>query len=160
EYEGVYNLPEAQVDRFMIKIPIGYPDREEEILLLKRKEKGEFGSVKKIVDLDEVKSLVDKSSRIRASEEILDYIYEISLRTRNDERVLLGASPRAAEHLLFASKSLAFLRGRDYVIPDDIKELAVYVLSHRIKVKAEYEVDGLKAEDVVKEILDEVEVPK
>ena len=160
EYEGVYNLPEAQVDRFMIKIPIGYPDREEEILLLKRKEKGEFGSVKKIVDLDEVKSLIDKVSRIRASEEILDYIYEISLRTRNDERVLLGASPRAAEHLLFASKSLAFLRGRDYVIPDDIKELAVYVLSHRIKVKAEYEVDGLKAEDVVKEILDEVEVPK
>lgn len=160
EYEGVYNLPEAQVDRFMIKIPIGYPDREEEILLLKRKEKGEFGSVKKIVDSDEVKSLIDKVSRIRASEEILDYIYEISLRTRNDERVLLGVSPRAAEHLLFASKSLAFLRGRDYVIPDDIKELAVYVLSHRIKVKAEYEVDGLKAEDVVKEILDEVEVPK
>ena len=160
EYEGVYNLPEAQVDRFMIKIPIGYPDREEEILLLKRKEKGEFGSVNKIVDSEEVKSLIDKASRIRASEEILDYIYEISLRTRNDERVLLGASPRAAEHLLFASKSLAFLRGRDYVIPDDIKELAVYVLSHRIKVKAEYEVDGLKAEDVVKEILDEVEVPK
>jgi len=160
EYEGVYNLPEAQLDRFMMKIQIGYPDKDEELLLLKRKEKGEFNTVGRIVDAKEVLSLIEEASKVKASEEILNYIYEISLRTRTDERVLLGASPRASEHLLFASKSLAFLRGRDYVIPDDVKEMAVHVLSHRIKIKAEYEIDGLKAEDLVREILDEIEVPK
>ena len=160
EYESVYNLPEAQLDRFMMKIQIGYPDKDEELLLLKRKEKGEFNTVGKIVDAKEVLSLIEEASMVKASEAILNYIYEISTRTRTDERVLLGASPRASEHLLFASKALAFLRGRDYVIPDDVKEIAVYVLAHRIKIKAEYEIDGLKAEDLVREILDEIEVPK
>ena len=160
EYEGVYNLPEAQLDRFMMKIQIGYPDKDEGLLLLKRKERGEFNTVGKIVDVKDVLFLIEEASKVKASEAILNYIYEISLRTRTDERVLLGASPRASEHLLFASKALAFLRGRDYVIPDDVKEMAVYILAHRIKIKAEYEIDGLKAEDLVKEILDEIEVPK
>jgi MoxR-like ATPase len=159
EYEGVYNLPEAQLDRFMMKIEIGYPEREEEILFLRRKEEGDFGVVKKIMEANEVLSLIRKAERVRASKEILEYIYEISLRTRDDERVLLGASPRASEHLLFTSKSLAFL-SRDYVIPDDVKFLAPHVLVHRIKIKAEYEMDGLRAEDLVREILDEIEVPK
>ena len=160
EYEGVYTLPEAQLDRFMMKIQIGYPDKDEELLLLKRKDRGEFNTVKKIMNDGDVISLIDEVSKIRASEAILKYIYEISTRTRNDERVLLGASPRASEHLLYASKALAFLRGRKYVIPDDVKEVAMYVLPHRIKIKAEYEIDGLKAEDLVREILEEVEVPK
>lgn len=157
EYEGVYNLPEAQLDRFMMKIQIGYPERSEELLLLQRKEKGEFNTVEKIIDAKDIPSLIEEAS-VKASEAILNYIYEISLRSRIDERVLLGASPRASEHLLFASKALAFLRGRDYVIPDDVKEIAVPVLAHRIKIKAEYEIDGLKAEDLIREILDEIEV--
>jgi len=160
EHEGVYNLPEAQLDRFMMKIQIGHPNREEELLLLQRKDKGEFSSAGKVVEAEEVLSLIGEASMVTASEEILKYIYEISFRTRIDERVLLGASPRASEHLLFASKALAFLRGRDYVIPDDVKEIAIPVLAHRIDIKAEYEIDGLKAEDLVREILDEVEVPK
>jgi len=160
EYEGVYSLPEAQLDRFMLKIKIGYLDREEELLLLNRKERGEFNSVGKIMAGKEVLSLINEASKVKASEAILNYIYEISLRTRSDERVLLGASPRASEHLLFASKALAFLRGRNYVIPDDVKELAVHILGHRIRVKAEYEIDGLKGEDLVEEVLDEVVVPK
>ncbi len=160
EHEGVYSLPEAQLDRFMIKIQIGYPDKNEELLLLKRKDKGEFSTVEKIMDPNEVLPLIEKAGKVKASEAILNYIYEISKRTRTDERVLLGASPRASEHLLFASKALAFLRGRDYIIPDDVKEIAVHVLAHRIKIKAEYEIDGLKAEDLIREILDEVEVPK
>ena len=143
-----------------MKIQIGYPDKGEELLLLKRKDKGEFNTVEKIMDVKEVFSLIDRASKVKASEAILNYIYEISKRTRTDERVLLGASPRASEHLLFASKALAFLRGRDYTIPDDVKEIAVHVLAHRIKVKAEYEIDGLKAKDLIREILDEVEVPK
>ena len=160
EYEGIYNLPEAQLDRFMMKIQIRYLNRDEEILLLKRKEEGEFKPVGKIADAKEVLSLMEEAKRVKASEAILSYIYEISMRTRSDERVLLGASPRASEHLLFASKALAFLRGRDYVIPDDVKEIALHVLAHKIKIRAEYEMDGLKAEDLVVEILDEIEVPK
>jgi MoxR-like ATPase len=158
ETEGVYNLPEAQLDRFMIKIQVGYLDRDKELLLLRRKEKKDFNSVEKIMDGDDVLSLMNNAKDVKVSDTMLRYIYEITSRTRNDDRVLLGASPRALEHLLFASKSLAFLRGREYVIPDDVKELASPVLSHRIIIKAEHEMDGFKGVDLVTEILDEVEV--
>ncbi len=160
ETEGVYNLPEAQLDRFMMKVQVGYLDRTNELLLLRRKEKGEFKTVERMMDHNEVLLLMKNVREIKASEAILNYIYAILARTRNDERVLLGASPRASEQLLFSSKSLAFLRGREYVIPDDIKELAVYVLCHRILIKVEHEIDGFKSVELVKEILDDVEVPK
>lgn len=158
ETEGVYNLPEAQLDRFMLKIQVGYLDRDRELLLLRRKEKEEFKSVEKIMDGNDILSLMNNAKDVKVSDTILRYIYEITSRTRNDDRVLLGASPRASEHLLFASKSLAFLRGREYVIPDDVKELASSVLSHRIIIKAEHEIDGFKGVDLVTEILDDVEV--
>ncbi len=158
ETEGVYNLPEAQLDRFMIKIQVGYLDRDKELLLLRRKEKKDFNSVEKIMDGDDVLSLMNNAKDVKVSDTMLRYIYEITSRTRNDDRVLLGASPRALEHLLFASKSLAFLRGREYAIPDDVKELASPVLSHRIIIKAEHEMDGFKGVDLVTEILDEVEM--
>lgn len=160
ETEGVYNLPEAQLDRFMIKIQVGYLERNNEMLLLRRKEMELFNTVEKIMDGNDVLSLMKDAKEVKASEAIIDYIYKISARTRNDEPVLLGASPRASEHLLFASKSLAFLRGREYVIPDDIKELAPCVLSHRIIIKAEHEIDGFKSVDLIREILDEVEILK
>lgn len=110
------------------------------------------------MDGNDVLSLMKEAREVKASKAILNYMYEILSRTRNDERVLLGASPRASEHLLFASKSLAFLRGREYVIPDDVKELAPHVVSHRILIKAEHEIDGFKSVDLVTEILDAVEV--
>lgn len=160
ETEGVYNLPEAQLDRFMIKIQVGYLDRDKELLLLRRKEREEFNSVERIMDGNDVLALMNNVKDVKVSDTILRYIYEIISRTRNDDRVLLGASPRALEHLLFASKSLAFLRGREYVIPDDVKELASSVLSHRIIIKAEHEIDGFKGVDLVTEILDEVEIVK
>ena len=160
ETESVYPLPEAQLDRFMMRIKVGYPSKEEEILFLKRKKKNEFQQVETIVDGQEVLSLIENVNKVRTSDEILEYIYEIVYRTRIDERLLLGASPRASEHLLFASRATAFLKGRDYVIPDDVKSIAVDVLAHRMKIKAEYEIDGLRTENVIEEILDEVEVPK
>lgn len=160
ETEGVYNLPEAQLDRFMLKIQVGYLDRDKELLLLRRKEKEEFNSVERIMDGNDILSLMNNVKDVKVSDTILRYIYEITSRTRNDDRVLLGASPRASEHLLFASKSLAFLRGREYVIPDDVKELASPVLSHRIIIKTEHEIDGFKGVDLVTEILDEVEIVK
>jgi MoxR-like ATPase len=160
EIEGVYMLPEAQLDRFMLRIQVGYIGRTNELLFLRMKERGEFKTVERIIDKNEILLLMKNVREIKASEAILNYIYMISTRTRNDERVLLGASPRASEQLLFSSKSLAFLRGREYVIPDDIKELAVYVLSHRILIKAEDEIEGFTSRELVKEILDDVEVPK
>ena len=112
EIEGVYILPEAQLDRFMLKIQVGYIDRTNELLFLRMKERGEFKTVEQIIDQNEILLLMKNVREIKASEAILNYIYMISARTRNDERVLLGASPRASEQLLFSSKSLAFLRQR------------------------------------------------
>ncbi|WP_324735258.1 MoxR family ATPase [Thermococcus sp. SY098] len=159
EFEGVYNLPEAQIDRFMLHIKVGYPDKEEELTLLIRKDKGDFREVKQIFTKGQILALINQVKKVKTSEDVLHYLYEIISRTRKDERLLIGASPRAAEHLLYASKALAFLRGRDYVIPDDIKEVAVSVLAHRLIVRAEYEIEGVKSEDIVREILEEVEVP-
>ncbi len=159
EYEGVYTLPEAQVDRFMMRIEMGYPDKEEELEMLLRKDKGEFREVKQVFTPTQILNLMAQVRRVTTSEEVLKYLYEIITKTRKDNRLLVGASPRAAEHLLYASKALAFLRGRDYVIPDDIKEMALYVLAHRLIVRADYEIEGVKSEDVIREILDEVEVP-
>ncbi|WP_042698427.1 AAA family ATPase [Thermococcus sp. PK] len=159
EHEGVYTLPAAQVDRFMMRIEMGYPDKEEELEMLLRKDKGEFREVKQIFTPTQILNLMAQVRRVTTSEEVLKYLYEIITKTRKDNRLLVGASPRAAEHLLYASKALAFLRGRDYVIPDDIKEMAPYVLAHRLIVRADYEIEGVKSEDVIREILDEVEVP-
>lgn len=159
EHEGVYTLPEAQVDRFMMRIEMGYPDKEEELEMLLRKDKGEFREVKQVFTPTQILNLMAQVRRVTTSEEVLKYLYEIITKTRKDNRLLVGASPRAAEHLLYASKALAFLRGRDYVIPDDIKEMAPHVLVHRLIVRADYEIEGVKSEDVIREILDEVEVP-
>ena len=159
EFEGVYTLPEAQIDRFMMEIKVGYPDKEEELRMLLRKDRGEFREVRQIFTPTQILALMAQVRRVKTSEEVLQYLYEIIAKTRRDNRLLVGASPRAAEHLLYASKALAFLRGRDYVIPDDIKEMALSVLTHRLLVRADYELEGVKSEDVVREILDEVEVP-
>ena len=168
EQEGIYDLPEAQLDRFMIKIKLDYPERDEEITLLKRKERGDFGEVKRFVSKDELKEIMARAKRVKAGEKIIRYIHDIATRIRSDDSILLGVSPRALEHLLFASKSLAFLKGRDYVIPDDVKRLAIPVLSHRIEFKAEYETKyetkddfrrDLKVEFLEK-VLEEVEIPK
>jgi len=159
EFEGVYTLPEAQLDRFMLHIDVGYPDKNEELEMLLRKDRGEFGEVKQVFTPSQIMALIAKVKSVKTSEEVLHYLYEIVARTRRDERLLVGASPRAAEHLLYAAKAKAFLSGRDYVIPDDVKEMAVHVLSHRLLVRAEYELEGVKSEDIVREILDEVEVP-
>ena len=159
EHEGVYVLPEAQLDRFMLKIEIGFPQREEEIRLLTRKSRMDFGDVSPVVTREELLDLMKKAMEVKASEGIIEYIYSLVSKTRTDERLLFGASPRAGEHLLYAAKASAFLDGRDYVIPDDVKKVAVSVLSHRVILKAEYELEGMKVKDVVEDIVKETEVP-
>jgi MoxR-like ATPase len=159
EHEGVYVLPEAQLDRFMLKIDVGFPDRDEEIRLLKRKSKDEFWEVEPIVTHEELLELMRKAREVSVSDEVIEYIYAIISKTRSDERLLFGASPRAGEHLLYAAKASAFLDGRDYVIPDDVKKVAPSVLSHRLLLKAEYELEGIKTKDIIREILEDTEVP-
>lgn len=153
EAEGVYKLPEAQIDRFMFRIKLEYLSPEKELEFLRKKSKNDFEEVEKV-------SLMTNNKLIIVSDKILTYIHRICSETRIDERIMLGASPRAMEHLLIASKSLAILRGRNYVIPDDVKFLAKFVLPHRLILKPEHEIDGLKADEVVEEILKKVEVPK
>ncbi|NJE25880.1 MoxR family ATPase [Thermococcus sp. MV5] len=159
EHEGVYILPEAQLDRFMLKIEVGFPDKDEEIRLLKRKSKGEFWEVNPIITHEELLELMKKVKEVNASDEIIEYIYAIVSKTRSDERLLFGASPRAGEHLLYAAKASAFLDGRDYVIPDDVKKVAPAVLSHRLLLKAEYELEGTNTKEIIREVLEETEVP-
>jgi len=159
EHEGVYVLPEAQLDRFMLKIEVGYPDKEEEIGLLKRKSRGEFWDVKPAITREELLGLMKKVKEVEVSDEIIEYIYAIVSKTRSDERLLFGASPRASEHLLYAARASAFLDGRDYAIPDDVKKVAQAVLSHRLLLKAEYELEGVSTKEIIREIIEETEVP-
>ncbi|NJE77290.1 MoxR family ATPase [Thermococcus sp. ES12] len=159
EHEGVYILPEAQLDRFMLKIEIGFPERDEEIMLLKRKSIGDFSDVEPIITHEELMRLISDVTTVEVSDEIIEYIYTIISATRSDERLLFGASPRAGEHLLYAAKASAFLDGRKYVIPDDVKKVALSVLTHRLVLKVEYELEGVRVRDVVEDILRETEVP-
>jgi MoxR-like ATPase len=158
EFESVYRLPEAQKDRFMLRIKMEYLERDKELLFMKKKISGENSEVNEIgFDIQRLKKA---AKSVRVDEKILEYVHSICSKTRNDRRILLGASPRAMEQTIFASRSLAFIRGRGYVIPDDVKYIAMHSLPHRIILKAEFELEGIKAEDVVKEILEETEVPK
>ncbi|NJE30311.1 MoxR family ATPase [Thermococcus sp. 18S1] len=159
EMEGVYELPTAQVDRFMMKIDLNYISEESEKTMLKRKSLGEFSEASQAVLSSELARAFREVRRVHVSDAIIDYIYGILKETRLDERVILGASPRAGEHLLYAARAKAYLEGREYVIPDDVKELAVPILSHRIVVKPEYEVEGMNGKDIVEDALERVEVP-
>jgi len=159
ELEGVYRLPEAQLDRFMMIMRMHYLDEEEEFRMLKKKDANDFKELNRVISAEELKNAVQEARKVKIRDEVLRYLHRIVRLTRVDERVLLGASPRAAEHLLRASKALAFLRGRDYVIPDDIKEISIPVLSHRIILQPEYEYERMRTEEILKSILDKVEVP-
>jgi len=161
ETEGVYPLPAAQLDRFMIKSDMGYLQPEEELNMLKSKnsdwtmqnaEKVEDGLGFQIIGLHE---------DVFLSDAVLKYIRDIILETRNTEDLVIGASPRAGEHLLYTSKAYAVINGRDYVIPDDVKEMAKRVLPHRLIVSVEAELEELDASQVLEEILeDRVIAPK
>ncbi|NPA62806.1 MAG: MoxR family ATPase [Methanococci archaeon] len=160
DHEGVYELPEAEKDRFMFKIDIDYPREDEEMSMLLRKHEEKFYETNQIMTPIDLKYAMIDVKKINVNDRIFEYICGIVRSTRTDDRLEHGASPRASEHLLYASKALAFLNGRNYVIPDDIKFLAEYILSHRIKVKPEYGLEGMSEKDVIKDIINKIEVPK
>jgi MoxR-like ATPase len=162
EYEGTYPLPEAQVDRFMIKLSVGYPSKEGEIDMLKRR-------ILRRADDVELKSLatpeiiIDSQRAIEdvyVSDEILKYIVNIVRATRNHNYVEVGVSPRGTLALLKLSRVRAVIEGRDYVIPDDVKEVAPYVLSHRLILKSELWIKGVRPEQIIMNVINEIEVPK
>ncbi len=164
EYEGTYPLPEAQLDRFLLKLSVTYPQPEEEFNILGLERQGlkssTLDSVQPVINLDDIKALANEVGNTKVSDAIRSYVVNIVNASRSMPAVLLGASTRAAVHLLSASKSLAALNGRDFVIPDDIYQLAVPVLAHRLVLTPEAELDQFTSQKAVSAILRSVVVPK
>jgi MoxR-like ATPase len=162
EYEGTYPLPEAQLDRFLLKIKMGYPTYEEEVLILKKRveRKKDQADVEKVLSKSDLLELVKKVEDVYVDNTIFTYIVNICRATRELKEVEVGVSPRGTESLLKASRALAFIRGRDYVLPDDVKEIAPSVLAHRLVMKSESLVRGLTPEILIDRVLQRVEVPR
>ena len=166
EYEGTYPLPEAQLDRFMLKVLVGYPEAAEEHRVLQSYNAGfnmlnlEDAGVKGVTNESDIAACRDEISKVVVDDPIMTYIGEVVRRTRQDRNLILGASPRASITLLLTSKALAAMRGRNFVIPDDIKSLAPAVMRHRLILRPEAEIEGLTPDRVVANILASVEVPR
>ena len=167
EYEGTYPLPEAQKDRFMLKISMGPPDRAEEYTLAQRTLGPESpeatlasGAVRAVISGEDLAALREELLAITIREEILGYLVDIVRGTRQHESVLVGAGPRATQSLLHASRALAALNGRDFVTPDDVKAMALPVLEHRLILRPEFEIEGLGIGEVIESILQQVAVPR
>jgi MoxR-like ATPase len=166
EYEGTYPLPEAQLDRFMVKATTDYPSRDEELELLARAAAGfdarylARAGLSQTVRPEEILEAREAVREIHASAGLRAYVYDIIAATRAASDVSLGASPRAGLHLLLAAQAAAAIDGRAFATPDDVKEAAVVVLAHRLLVRPEAEIEGVGAEDVVARILQSVTVPK
>ena len=152
EYEGTYPLPEAQVDRFMVRLSLGYPDANAEAVMLAGHESGDrVLDLEPVADRAEVVGAVETSHRVHASRALRDYIVALLRRTRDDDRVELGASPRAGLMLLRAAKARALVNGRDHALPDDVQALAESVLSHRLMLAPE--AAGVTREEIVRDAI-------
>ncbi|MDR2928431.1 MAG: MoxR family ATPase [Cytophagaceae bacterium] len=164
EHEGTYRLPEAQLDRFLFKINIDYPSIDKEIIILQnataRRGKKEGDEVMPVVSETEIKRYQETTANIMAEPHLLSYIAAIVDKTRNNHSLYLGASTRASLAILRASQAFAALQGRDFVTPDDIREVIFPVLTHRIILSPEKEMEGVKPETVIRQILNSIEVPR
>ncbi|MCT4320346.1 AAA family ATPase [Elizabethkingia anophelis] len=164
EQEGTYRLPEAQLDRFLFKVNVGYPTPEQEVQIIKNQHQlkvdDKTEQVQPVLTAEELKKYQTLIKDIIVEENLLEYIARIVVNTRENPFLYLGASPRASLALLTASKGFAAINGRDFVTPDDIKEAAVAVLRHRVIVTPEREMEGLGVEEVIKQILESIEIPR
>jgi MoxR-like ATPase len=167
EYEGTYPLPEAQKDRFMLKITMDYPPRDEELVLAQRMLGQGYpeavlalGHVTPVIGIQELDTLRDCLQKITVRSELMEYLVDIVRTTRTHGSVHVGAGPRATQALLLSGRAYAAIAGRDFVTPDDIKTMAGPVLEHRIVLRPEFEIEGLTVPEVVQEILMEVAVPR
>jgi MoxR-like ATPase len=160
DYEGTYPLPEAQLDRFLLKLKMGYPSPDQELEVLNRTEhEHPIDSIQHVLSLEELIDIQEEVKKVYLDQTIKRYIIEIVNRTRSNSFVKLGASPRGSISLLRVAQAYAFLHGRDYVIPDDVKYLAPFTLAHRILLKSEAKFEGVTAEKVVEDIVHRVRVP-
>lgn len=165
EHEGTYQLPEAQLDRFTFKLIVQYPSQQEEVEILHRHQQQYnlhhmMEQVQKVMDAATLNDLRELVARVSIEHRLLEYIATIVQQTRTHGGLILGASPRASVAILHTSKALAALRGRDFVTPEDIVEVAVPALRHRIALSAEKEMEGATADDIIRGILQQVEVPR
>jgi MoxR-like ATPases len=154
EYEGTYPLPEAQLDRFLFKMNMGYPSPQDEVNILHSTEKKQpINELQSVITLEELQEMQKQVKGVHVDVTIKEYIVDMVNRTRTHQSVYLGASPRGSVALMKAAQAYAFIHGRDYVLPDDIQYLAPYVLPHRIILKSEAKFEGMTAEQVVKRSL-------
>lgn len=164
EHEGTYRLPEAQLDRFLFKIEVGYPDLEQEIEIIKNQHHNKLEDktevVQTVISGQQLKHYQQLVKDIIVEQNLLEYIAKIIINTRENQFLYLGASPRASLALLTASKAFSAIRGRDFVTPEDIKEASFAVLRHRIIVSPEREMEGLAADEIIRQILESIEVPR
>jgi MoxR-like ATPase len=164
EHEGTYRLPEAQLDRFIFKIVVDYPDLEQEIAIISghhaRKGLAAVNEVSPILTGEQVKQYRSLVQQIYVESNLIRYIGNMIHETRNNPALFLGASPRASVAILNSSKAYAAVNGRDFVTPEDIKTVALPVLRHRIVLTPDKEMEGVTADDIVKQIVDKVEVPR
>ncbi len=164
EQEGTYNLPEAQLDRFLFKIKIGYPDLQDEIAIMERYKselsQGKLEDVSAILNVNDLRKIQHTVTAVIIDSQLIEYIAKIILATRNHVHLYLGASPRASLSIMKAAKTMALLRGRDFVSPDDIQFVAKHVLNHRVILTAEAEMEGLTSENIIAEIIQSLEVPR
>lgn len=166
EHEGTYPLPEAQVDRFMFKLIVDYPAPADEKDILLHYAAGRNPSrlsgfdIRPIMNAGEVLDVQTAAAQVIVEDKVVGYIVDVVDKSRNWHSVSVGASPRAGVSMLLASRTLAACRGRDFVTPDDVKEIAPWVLRHRIRLRPEAEIEGNTGDEVIAQILDSVEVPR
>ncbi|MFY9311152.1 MAG: MoxR family ATPase [Bacteroidia bacterium] len=164
EQEGTYRLPEAQLDRFIFKIEVNYPTIEEETKILteyhSRKNTVDLSSVLSVINASDIKSFRSNVSELHIDSNLIAYIAKIVNQTRNNSALYLGASPRASLAILSTSKAIAAIRGRDFVLPDDVKFVAPHVLKHRVLLTPEKEMEGIATTDIIKQIVEQIEIPR
>jgi len=164
EQEGTYRLPEAQLDRFLFKIEVDYPKLEDETKIIAdyhaSKNKIDITAVAGVMNASEVKEYREKVGSVHIDANLISYIAKIVNQTRNNSSLYLGASPRASLAILTSSKAIAAMRGRDFVTPDDIKFVTAHVLKHRVILTPEKEMEGITTKDVIKGIVEKIEVPR
>jgi MoxR-like ATPase len=164
EYEGTYPLPEAQLDRFLVKVDVGYPSEEDELRMLRLDRRGLASAglerVRTVVTADELRAAREAVEAVSVSDEVAGYVLSIARQTRSLPSVTLGASPRAAVHLLAAAKAVASMAGRGYATPDDVARMALPVLRHRLILSPEAELERYRPEDAIATVLSMVPVPR
>jgi len=164
EQEGTYRLPEAQLDRFLFKVEVKYPTLEEEIKILQFSHAGKTThfteEVKPVLTAQQIREYRQITDKLHIEEKVLKYIAELIYETRNNKSLFLGASPRASVAVLKASKAIAFMSGREFVTPDDVKKVLPSVLRHRIILTPEKEMEGSTPDDIIETIVKKIEVPR